>query len=603
MNLDSQDIQSLAPPSLDVNEGVSRILDEKLMELQSLFEISQTLNSSLNLTSILDNMLLTPMGKMMITRGMVLLYGEDGQLRVETLKGLPKQLLGQIVPLSSMLTEPCFVKNLMDRQIAGLDFFVEHQVVLLLPIRSSDKSLGLIGFGKKISGKDYLESEIEYLKSLANIAATSIENGLMVMRLQAVNRQLDKKIQELNTLFDIGKELNSTLDRDKIINLLSYAVMGEMLVNRCLIFVQENDQMRLAISKGQKSQADVAIFEAPDLLSNLANIHFPIHLRAGESFAPPLSIFQQAGFRAIVPMRIQNQTKGILAIGERITGQDFEQYDLEFLFTLGNEAMICLENARLFKEMLEKQRLEEELALAREIQQNLLPRQCVKLTNYDIDAINVPSLQVSGDYFDCIRLSEDKVCLAIADVSGKGIGAALLMANLQAVLHALIDADAVLTDVAYKINNLIFKNTHYDKFITFFFGILDLKNNQFTYVNAGHNPPIWLRSNGHIERLEQGGIILGMMPNLSYRQETIPLKPGDWIVMYTDGVSEAVNAADEEFEEQRLIEVIQANRMHSASVMKDRILASVREFAIGQPQRDDITLLCLVCRSSDGGEV
>ncbi|MDZ7376581.1 MAG: SpoIIE family protein phosphatase [candidate division KSB1 bacterium] len=599
MNAINQEIQSTAPPALDGGEGVSRILDEKLMELQSLFEISQTLNSSLNLKSILDNILLTPMGKMMITRGMVLLHTEDGQLRVETLKGLPRQLLGQIVFLSPMIAEPFVVGDLIDHSIAGLEFFVHHRLVLLLPIRSSDKTLGLIAFGKKISGKEYLKSEIEYLKSLANIAATSIENGLMVMQLQAVNRQLDKKIQELNTLFDIGKELNSTFDQNKIINLLSYAVMGEMMVNRCLVFVKEDEGMRLAVSKGQKHQEELKQFESSDLLAALGSIEHPIHLKLEARCPAPLSTFQQAGFHAIVPMRIQNQTKGILAIGERINHQDFDQYDLEFLFTLGNEAMICLENARLFKETLEKQRLEEELALARDIQKNLLPRECVKLTNYDIDAINVPSLQVSGDYFDCIRLSEDKICLAIADVSGKGIGAALLMANLQAVLHALIDAEASLTEVAYKINNLIFKNTHYDKFITFFFGILDINENSFTYVNAGHNPPIWLRHDGRIARLEKGGIILGMMPNLSYQQETILLEHGDWIVMYTDGVSEAVNAADEEFEEQRLIEVIRANRAHSASAMKEQILSSVREFTIGQPQRDDITLLCMVHRRSD----
>lgn len=580
-------------PTEDEKEGVSRKLDEKLMELQSLFEVSQTLNSSLNVKSILDNMLLTPMGKMMITRGIVFLFSEDTHLKVETLKGLPKDLLGKSIELSPMIAEPSFVDQLVKDGISGIEFFSQHQLVLLLPIRSSDKTLGLIGYGKKISGKHYIKSEIEYLKSLSNIAATSIENGLMVMRLQEVNRRLDKKIQELNTLFDIGKELNSTLDREKIINLLSYAVMGEMLINRCLIFVQDNGNMRLAMSKGHKNSAELTQFEDKDLLKSLADIREPIHLIPGGHIEPLFTHFQHAGYRVIVPMRIQNQTKGVLAIGERITRLEFQDYDLEFLSTLGNEAMICLENARLFEEALEKQRMEEELALAREIQQKLLPRECVKLDQYDIDAINVPTFQVGGDYFDCIQLNSDRICLAIADVSGKGMGASLLMANLQAVLHALIEPDALLTEVAGKINNLIYRNTNYDKFITFFYGILDINKNTFTYVNAGHNPPIWLRKNDKVELLEKGGVILGMMPNLPYQQETIPLQPGDWIVMYTDGVTEATNAEDEEFEEKRLIEVVRDNKDGSASVMKDKILAAVREFSEGQPQGDDITLLSL----------
>jgi sigma-B regulation protein RsbU (phosphoserine phosphatase) len=582
-----------AMPPEDEKEGVSRKLDEKLMELQSLFEVSQTLNSSLNIKSILDNMLLTPMGKMMITRGIVFLYSDEAHLKVETLKGLPKDLLGESIVLSPMIAEPSFVEQLVKDKVSGIEFFTQHHLVLLLPIRSSDKTLGLIGFGKKISGKNYVKSEIEYLKSLSNIAATSIENGLMVMRLQEVNRRLDKKIQELNTLFDIGKELNSTLDREKIINLLSYAVMGEMLINRCLIFVQDNGKMRLAMSKGHKNNEELAKFEDNVLLTLLAEIRDPVHFKPGEKFEQPFTHFQKAGYRIIVPMTIQNQTKGILAIGDRITRAEFQDYDLEFLSTLGNEAMICLENARLFEETLEKQRLEEELALAREIQQKLLPRECIKLERYDIDAINVSSLQVSGDYFDCFQLNSDRICLAIADVSGKGMGASLLMANLQAVLLALIEPEALLTEVAGKINNLIHRNTNYDKFITFFFGILDIKKNTFTYVNAGHNPPIWLRKNDKVDLLEKGGLILGMMPNLPYQQETITLEPGDWIVMFTDGVTEAVNAADEEFEEKRLIEVIRANKDGSASVMKDKILAAVREFSVGQAQGDDITLLSL----------
>ncbi len=586
-----------AMPAEDEKEGVSRKLDEKLMELQSLFEVSQTLNSSLNLKSILDNMLLTPMGKMMITRGIVFLFSDEEHLKVETLKGLPKDLLGETIVLSPMIAEPSFEEQLVKDGIPGIEFFAQHQLVLLLPIRSSDKTLGLIGYGKKISGKNYVKSEIEYLKSLSNIAATSIENGLMVMRLQEVNRRLDKKIQELNTLFDIGKELNSTLDREKIINLLSYAVMGEMLINRCLIFVQDNGKMRLAMSKGQKNSAELTKFEDKNLLTSLAEIRQPVHLKRGEKFEPPFNHFQQAGYRVIVPMTIQNQTKGILAIGDRITRAEFQDYDLEFLSTLGNEAMICLENARLFEEALEKQRLEEELALAREIQQKLLPRECIKLERYDIDAINVPTFQVGGDYFDCIQLSPEKFCLAIADVSGKGMGASLLMANLQAVLHALIEPNAQLTEVAAKINNLIYRNTNYDKFITFFFGILDIKQNTFAYVNAGHNPPIRLKQDGKVELLEKGGVILGMMPNLPYQQETIPLEEGDWIVMFTDGVTEAVNEADEEFEEKRLIEVIRANKDGSASVMKEKILAAVREFSVGQPQGDDITLLCMAQRA------
>jgi len=415
----------------------------------------------------------------------------------------------------------------------------------------------------------------------------------MVRSLQEVNLRLDKKIQELNTLFDISRELNSILDTEKILNLLSYAVMGEMLINRCLIFVEDNGKMRLAVTKGVRESEMSEAFSTMPFLKELVNIAEPVLLNEDAKDDSILQQLMAVDLRVVVPMRIKNKTKGILAIGDRITKAEFQDYDLEFLFTLGNEAMIYLENARLFEETLEKQRLEEELAIAREIQEKMLPKMCPSFHGFDISAINVSSLQVSGDYFDCIELNRHKVCLAIADVSGKGTGASLLMANLQAVLHALIDSELSLVEVVSKINNLIHRNTNYDKFITFFFGILDVEEKSFTYVNAGHNPPVWMKQDGSMKLLETGGLILGMMPNVPFQQENILLDTGDWIVMFTDGITEAVNIDDEEFEEHRLENVVRQNRFKSAEEMKEEILSAVRAFSEGTPQGDDITLLNL----------
>jgi phosphoserine phosphatase RsbU/P len=574
-------------------EGTSRILDEKLMELQSLFEVSQTLNSSLNLTSILDNMLLTPMGKMMISRGIVLLYKEENELSIETLKGLPQELVGKKIDEKIDITEPTFLAEEGETNRIHVSILVENDIVLLLPIRSSDKNLGYIGFGKKILHNEYSKSELEYLKSLSNIAATSIENGLMVLKLQEVNRRLDKKIQELNTIFEIGKELNSTLDTNKILNLLSYAVMGEMIINRCLIFLEENGKMELKMSKGLQDNNELIQFEKEEFLLKLSELTDPVYLKLGNDYHPSLINFQKANFPVIVPMRIQNKTKGILAIGERITKLPFYEDDLEFLYTLGNEALICLENARLFEETLEKQKMEEELALAREIQQKLLPKKCPQFEKFEVEGINISSLHVSGDYFDCIKLDENNYCLAIADVSGKGTPASLLMANLQAVLNALIAPGSSLEEITGRINNLIHKNTNYDKFITFFIGILNIKEYSFQYVNAGHNPPFFMHKNGKIDLLESGGLILGMMPNVPYEQDTVQLKQGDWIVMFTDGVTEAQDEQGEDFEEERLMEILLKNESSSAEVMKDEILSGVKEFTGDVPQSDDITLLIL----------
>jgi phosphoserine phosphatase RsbU/P len=580
---------------IEHDESVSRKLDEKLMELHSLFELSQTLNSSLNVTSILDNLLLTPMGKMMIGKGIVLLQTSSSKkFSVKSLKGLPNTSIGQEIVFNHLIEEPTLVKALAGQHNEQLEFFTARNIELLIPIRKGlDHILGLVGFGKKLSGQPYIQAELDFLRSLSNIAATAIENSLMVLQLQDVNRRLDKKVQELNTLFDIGKELNSTLNADKIISLLSYAIMGEMMVNRCIVFIKKDDHLEMVSSKGQRSDSELEIFHHTLLLDALKDVDESLNLQHVGTPEPWQQIMIAAGLRVIVPMQLHAETRGIIAIGEKLMKAEFDQDELEFLYTLGNEAMICLENARLFDEMLEKQRMEEELEIAREIQQNLLPKRCPDMNGFDISAINIPTQQVGGDYYDCMELSNQRFCLAIADVSGKGIPASLLMANMQASLNATMDVERPLNEIVAKINQMIHKNTGYDKFITFFCSILDTANRQLISVNAGHNPPYLFHPDGSFQVLEKGGLLLGMLPNIRYQQETTTLNSGDWIIMYTDGVSEAKNAADDDFNERRIESTVREHLNSSAEEMRNHIYEGLRAFTLGAPQSDDITMIII----------
>ncbi|MFQ5824920.1 MAG: GAF domain-containing SpoIIE family protein phosphatase [bacterium] len=565
-------------------------LDEKLFELQALFDLSKALNSSLNLKSILDTILLTPMGKMLISKGMVLISKNSKGFVIETLKGLPKDLVGHSIQIDEFPTIPQYMAKLSPTPWKA--FLKKHSIELVIPILHDEKKLGIIGFGKKILGDEYSESELEYLHSLSNIAATAVQNGLIFQELKDVNRQLDRKVQELNTLFEIGKELNSTLETDKILNLLSYSIMGEMVVNRCLVFLENNGTMTLTLNKGLNHEEELKIVNETNFLQNLMDLDRPYIVTENNEnkFFAQLADMDIA---AVIPMRIQNKTKGVIALGEKITKIDFLNEELNFLTTLGNLSMISLENARLFEETLEKQRLEEELLIAREIQRQLLPNSCPDIKNFEIAALNISSRQVGGDYYDCIKINEYKYGVCIADVSGKGTPAALLMANLQASLHALANIGLEIDEMTNRINNLIYQNTGFDKFITFFYGILDTKEKKFTSVNAGHNPPYLFHKDGSFRNLEEGGLILGMMPNISYKSESVKLKSGDCLIMFTDGVSEAMNAKEEEFEEKRIEACVLENFQLSAEDILQKIITSVKQFTSGQPQTDDITLLTM----------
>jgi sigma-B regulation protein RsbU (phosphoserine phosphatase) len=574
---------------------LSRELDERVVELQALFDVSRTLNSSLQLKNILDTLLLTPMGKMMIGKGIVLLARGERRFVIETLKGIPRTHIGQEFEIDLAQPSTQFLHELESEPWAAL--LIKLGLRLIVPIFSNNRCLGLMVYSNKSNDQNYGPNDLEYLNSLANLAATAVENALIFQQLNDVNRRLDKKNQELNTLFEISKEINSTLEGDKIVNVLAYALMGELMVQRCMIFAAENGNLELYVNKGFRSE-ELAIFEEENFRKRMKQISQPV--LTNKLIEDDLrTTFQNHGVQLLVPMLSQNIVRGLVLLGEKITKTEFLEDDLEFSSTLCNAAMISIENARLFKETLEKQKLEEELAIAREIQQRLLPKEAPELGDFELAAINIPTRQVGGDYYDYFPIDENRYLITIADVSGKGVPAALLMTNLQATLHAMMTAEIPFAQIVFRINNFVHRNTTMDKFITAFFAIFDRQNGMITSINAGHNPPYLFHADGGFETLSEGGLLLGMFPNAPYKSESKQLREGDWVVLYTDGVSEAMSVSDEEFGEKRLEEIIRAGRDTSAAGMIEAISNAVKKHTEGAPQSDDITLVVLRCNCKE----
>jgi len=250
------------------------------------------------------------------------------------------------------------------------------------------------------------------------------------------------------------------------------------------------------------------------------------------------------------------------------------------------------------EEAIERERLERELETARQIQEKLLPHEMPQLPGFEIAGISLPSQQVGGDYFDFLDMGTGQLGIAIADVSGKGIPAALLMANLQASLHAQVIKKGSVADVASRMNSLLVKSTDTHMFATFFYGILDQVKSTFISTNAGHNPPLLFRVDGKIKRLEAGGLVLGFLPDQKYTQQTVKIKQGEVVVLFTDGITEAAGPSSEKisenlFGEERLIEVIRASLAKSAVEIQAAILQAISNHTGNVPQYDDITLVVI----------
>ncbi len=283
--------------------------------------------------------------------------------------------------------------------------------------------------------------------------------------------------------------------------------------------------------------------------------------------------------------------------------------DLDTVITIPNEDEFG-DLARSFNEMtlavkhgreiaLANDRLKQELATARAIQIRLLPGTQPLVPGFEVTGASIPSREIGGDYYDFLTRRDDAIGIAIGDVSGKGMPAALLMSNLQACLHGQVLHPGTVASVVQRVNDLLVRSTDSHMFATFFYGVLETATGRFVCTNAGHNPPLVLRRDGSLERLTTGGLLLGMMGDMVYQQATVDLAPGEVIVMYTDGITEAVGPGVDEddpdamFGEDRLCNVILNSRHLPASGIQDAILAAVADHTRGVAQSDDITLVVL----------
>ncbi len=316
----------------------------------------------------------------------------------------------------------------------------------------------------------------------------------------------------------------------------------------------------------------------------------PLLASAGVAFRPPSHLpdaeqlaVKQLGTAPIVPMRRGEEPIGFISLGRKLSDQEFEPDEIEFLAAAADTTASAIYNLALRKQAQEYQE-------AREIQEKLLPKQIPQAPGLEISGSWRPARIVGGDYFDVFKLSESKLGLCIGDVSGKGMPAALLMCNLQAVVKALATESTSPSELVAKANRVMWVNTTEDKFITLFYAVVDAEARTLQFTNAGHNAPVLTHQDGTQVRLEEGGLIVGAFQEAAYAQGQIDLRSGDRLVMFTDGVTEAVNGEEEEFGEKRLVAASLRGRQLSAEALHRFLLDLVTEFCGGEFE-DDATIL------------
>lgn len=569
-------------------------ITSNLINLQSLIDLSAALNASEDDSFILSTVLLSVMGKLRTFKAAALVPASNPHEAGAT------ELLWYCVSNKGLtLPKAPFILEREDChviQIGRNAVLQESGIVVIQPVLANNTGYtgdqndqhcqALLCFGEKLDKKPYTDEEQQYISLVASITANALVNAENMRSLKDTSAFLERKNQLLTTLFEINREFSSLLDREEILKFLSLRLMGQLTVTKFSLLLKNGDSyFEIALNRLQIT---------PQELDAINRHFFQADFSSPDCFEACRALVSSC--MVLMPMYSQHELKGLLFVGAKMNRQEFRTEEENFLEALAGTAMTALENARLFQEELEKKRLEEELNIARQIQQGLLPTELAQMEGYDFAALNISSKQIGGDYYDLIDIGNGEMVIVIADVSGKGTPAALLMANTQAALRALSPLNIPLPELISRLNNLLYGNTSSDKFVTLFCARLHVPSRMLTFVNAGHNPPFLLRRTGEIELLSDGGLVLGIMETMiPYEEKTIELQRGDTVLMYTDGVTEALSPESEEFTEERTEAALRKNTSASAQGIIETVLSDVQAHADIAPQSDDITMIVLKC--------
>lgn len=445
-----------------------------------------------------------------------------------------------------------------------------------------------------ISGMLYAFGPQEF-GDLKNHLETNLDSILLRLRNAIMQEALNQIDLELEMLQETGDILATSMGLSDVLEAIVEALGRLIKFDAVGIFILEQNQEEVEeiFSFGYRSKTSKEMLRVKAGKGLVGWV-----IRNGEPLIVPdvalderyIGSRQRTRSELVVPLFSGGEVIGAFNI-ESNQLNAFAAADLEIVWAFANQAAVSVVRARLFDEAIEQHQLRDELLIARRIQESFLPEEFPKVPGFDLDAINISSTEVGGDYYDFVPIVENQIGVAIADVAGHGVPAALIMASFRASLLAEIRNNYAIRTIMKKVNNLICESVKRGEFVTAVYGVLDTRNRILTFANAGHNPPLLLRKTGVVESLREGGLTLGILPDQDYEERPVYIDSGDILILYTDGITEATNSKDEQFGTKRLIALVKEHRALPASEMREKIMAAVLSYRSDDAPHDDLTLM------------
>ncbi len=562
----------------------------------ALLQVAEATGQATSLEEVLDTVVrITPLLSGVDRCGIILSTGEPGRFRAQAAFGvdaLDDYYALKLVPGDSvLLDELCQTYKPIMRPAARLQdpiakFFGPGDV-LGLPMLAHGELNGVMWIGAT-PDQILTRRKAALLGGIANQAAIAIESAQL-----AVAQREEAWVS--TALLQVAEAIGPLTDLAEIVGAIVRLTPLFVGVDVCALFLAEKDQPVLIASQAHGLAPDRQP-EFAELRSTRSDWLLDGDDLAQAGVAIPDRVVQALQLQTPIAMPLRGRTElvGVLLVAGRTDDLLLNQRRLNILTGIASQASTSIESVRLLADLAMRQVLERELDLAREIQKSFLPACCPVVPGYQLASAWRSARRVGGDFYDFMLLSNGNVGIAIADVADKGVPAALFMALSRTLMRATSMSGRTPSDALRRTNTLIMSDAPSDLFVTVFYCLLHPRSGHFTYANAGHNPPLWVNTQTEkVERLTQHGMALGVIPDLPLSEYSITLAPGDVIVLYTDGVTEAYNTAEEEFGVERLEKVALLHARESAEDIVEAIKAAVDDFVGDVPPFDDFTLVVL----------
>jgi serine phosphatase RsbU (regulator of sigma subunit) len=415
-------------------------------------------------------------------------------------------------------------------------------------------------------------------------------------QLQEENQRLRKAIEELSILNELARVISSTMNLDAVIeNVVKRSVKAVSGQQGMITLVDEQapNEMKTLIRTQNSTSSHGQFHLNQNILGWMMINKKPLvsNDMANDSKFSGVKVDNEQRSLVCVPLLVKNRLIGILAVFNKRESKDFTEDDKRLLSIIAAQSGQILENARLAEQERSFMGMQEQVRLASDIQMGLLPKKPPEIPGYQIAGKSIPAQVVGGDYFDFMMIDEKRHAICLGDVTGKGLPASLLMANTQATLRGQTLLTPSAKECIIRSNKLLHESTSDEKFVTLFYGILDIERHRLLFCNAGHDNPYLLSEGQEPRRLKTGGVVLSIMDSFPYQEEEVAFNPGDTLVMYSDGFPEAMNAKQELYGDEKLGALLQQHQSLPAAELIDIAVAAAKTHAGGWPQSDDMTMV------------